>query len=125
MNKFLAVPRLKSDNESVETNTSSSQIQVERRVEKLFELFCSKAECNSEVPVLYKQNHMTYIKNHMFVLPENYECLDSSRPWLCYWLCQSLALLNCELSVTEKSNVVSFLSKYIFFYLRILKILTI
>lgn len=117
MNKFLAVPRIKFDNESVQTNTSSSQIQVEKRVEKLFELFGSKAECNPEGPVLYKENHMTYIKNHMFQLPEYYECLDSSRPWLCYWLCQSLALLNCELSVTEKSNVVSFLLKYIYFFI--------
>lgn len=113
MNKFLVVPRFKLDNESVETNTSSSQIQVETKVEKLFELFCSKAECDPEFPILYKQNHINYIKNHMFILPKNYECLDSSRPWLCYWLCQSLALLNCELSVVEKSDVVSFLSKYI------------
>lgn len=113
MKKFLVVPRFKLDSETVETNTSISQIQVERRVEKLFELFSSNAECDPESPILYKQNHINYIKNHMFSLPENYECLDSSRPWLCYWLCQSLALLNCELSVVEKSNVVSFLSKYI------------
>lgn len=112
--KFLAVPRLQLDNESLETNTSASQIQVEKKVKNLFELFCSKAEFDPEAPVLYKENHMSYIKNHMFVLPKNYECLDSSRPWLCYWLCQSLALLNCELSVTEKSNVVSFLLKYVF-----------
>lgn len=105
---------MKFDNESIETNTSTSQEQVENKIEKLFELFCSKAKCDPNVPVLYRENHMTYIKKHMFVLPENYECLDSSRPWLCYWLCQSLALLNCELSVAEKSNVVTFLSKYIF-----------
>lgn len=112
MNKFLTLPRLKLDNESIETNTSASQTEVEKKVEKLFDLFCSKAKCDPESPILYKQNHMNYIKNHMFLLPENYECLDSSRPWLCYWLCQSLALLNCELSVVEKSNTISFLSKY-------------
>lgn len=112
MNKFLTIPRFKFDNESVETNTSISQEQVEKKIEKLFDLFCSNAKCDPEAPVLYKENHMAYIKKHMFVLPENYECLDSSRPWLCYWLCQSLALLNCELSVVEKSNVVNFLSKY-------------
>ncbi|XP_026822060.1 protein farnesyltransferase subunit beta [Rhopalosiphum maidis] len=111
MNKFLAVTRHKLDNESVETNTSENQSQVEKKIEKLFELFCSKAKCDPEAPVLYKQNHINYIKNHMFTLPENYECLDSSRPWLCYWLCQSLALLNCKLSISEKSDVVSFLSK--------------
>lgn len=113
MNKFLSVPRLKTDNESIETTTSENQSQVERKIEKLFESFCSKAQCDPESPVLYKQNHINYIKNHMFTLPENYECLDSSRPWLCYWLCQSLALLNCKLSILEKSNVVSFLSKYV------------
>lgn len=112
MNNFLVVPRHKFDNESIKTNTSISQNQVEKKIEKLFEQFCSKASCDPEAPVLYKENHMAYIKKHMFVLPENYECLDSSRPWLCYWLCQSLALLNCELSVVEKSNVVTFLSKY-------------
>lgn len=111
MNKFLRVPRIKLDSEAVETNTSISQIQVERRIEKLFELFSCKAKYDLDFPVLYRENHIKYIKNHMFSLPENYECLDSSRPWLCYWLCQSLALLNCELTVGEKSNVVSFLSK--------------
>ncbi|KAL5239718.1 hypothetical protein ACI65C_007128 [Semiaphis heraclei] len=111
MNKFLAVPRLKLDNESIETTTSENQSQVEIKIEKLFESFCSKAQCDPDAPVLYKQNHINYIKSHMFTLPENYECLDSSRPWLCYWLCQSLALLNCKLSIVEKSNVVSFLSK--------------
>lgn len=111
MNKFLAVPRLKLDNESTETKTSASQNQVEKKVGELFELYCSKAACDPEAPVLYKKSHLAYIKKHMFALPENYECLDSSRPWLCYWLCQSLALLNCELSLVEKSDVVSFLSK--------------
>lgn len=113
MNKFLVVPRLKLDDEFIETNTSVSQAEVEKKVERLFELFCSKAKCDPESPILYKENHLNYIKNHMFALPENYECLDSSRPWLCYWLCQSLALLNCELSVVEKANTISFLSKYV------------
>lgn len=111
MNKFLAVPRLQLDNESTETKTSASQNQVERKIRELFELYSSKAACDPGSPVLYKKRHLAYIKNHMFTLPENYECLDSSRPWLCYWLCQSLALLNCELSLVEKSDVASFLSK--------------
>lgn len=112
MNKYLVVPRHKLDNESIETNTSTCQIQVEKIVEKKFQSFCSNAECDPEVPVLHREDHINYIKKHMFALPENYECLDSSRPWLCYWLCQSFALLNCELTIKEKSDVVSFLTKY-------------
>jgi len=112
MNEFLSVARHKLDNESIETDTSICQVRVEQTVENLFEKFCSNAKCDPEAPVLCKRSHMAYIRNHMFALPENYECLDSSRPWLCYWLCQSLALLNCELTIVEKSDVVSFLSKY-------------
>lgn len=109
MNKFLAVPRLKLDNESIETNTSASQTEVELKVETLFKLCYSKAK----YPVLRKVEHLEYLKDHLLKIPQHYECLDSSRPWLCYWLCQSLALLNCELSVVEKSNTISFLSKYV------------
>ncbi|XP_050442858.1 protein farnesyltransferase subunit beta [Adelges cooleyi] len=111
MNKVLSVPRIKFDNETLETDTSSSQSEVERKISSLFELYCSKVECDPDVPVLYKPIHLSYIRSHLFKLPQNYECLDSSRPWLCYWLCQSLALLNYELTSEEKSNVVSFLSK--------------
>lgn len=113
MNEFLSTVRHKLDKESIETDTSTCQLRVEQNVEKLFKEFCSKAKCDPEAPVLYKKNHIAYIRKHMFVLPENYECLDSSRPWLCYWLCQSLALLNCELTVGEKADVVSFLAKYV------------
>lgn len=112
MNTFLSVPRLKLDDESVKTETSTSQILVETKIEKLFELFALNVKCDPEAPILYKQNHLAYVRNHLFVLPENYQCLDSSRPWFCYWLCQSFALLNCELTAIEKSNVVNFLSKY-------------
>lgn len=113
MEKFLSVKRIVLDDEKIETNTSVSQLQVEKKISKLFELFCSKAECDPGAPVLNRENHLTYIRNHMFTIPQNYECLDSSRPWLCYWLCQSLALLNYELSLEEKSNFINFLSKYI------------
>lgn len=112
MNKYLAVPRLKLDNESIETNTSTSQLHIEKKIENLFKTFCFNAECDPDMPVLHREDHINYIKKHMFALPINYECLDSSRPWLCYWLCQSFALLNCELTIKEKSDVVSFLTKY-------------
>lgn len=111
MDSILKVRRLKLDNESFETDTSASQVKVEKKVEKLYNQYSSIAECDPSFPVLNKKTHLNYIKNHLNVLPQNYECLDSSRPWLCYWLCQSLALLNSELTVDEKSELVTFLSK--------------
>ena len=38
-----------------------------------------------------------------------YKCLDSSRPWICYWILHSLYLLDVKLSDDMVDNVARFL----------------
>ena len=44
-------------------------------------------------------------------LSEPYECLDASRPWLCYWILHSLALLENLPSADVLQRVVDFLAR--------------
>ena len=46
-------------------------------------------------------------------LSEAYECLDASRPWLCYWILHSLALLEAlpTLDDDRLRDVVDFLRR--------------
>lgn len=40
-----------------------------------------------------------------------FQCLDASRAWLCYWICQSLNLLDVPLPAKLQSQIVKFLAK--------------
>lgn len=42
---------------------------------------------------------------------EFFQCLDSSRPWLCYWILHALHILGGTLDDKEYSNIASFLAK--------------
>ncbi|XP_014203679.1 protein farnesyltransferase subunit beta [Copidosoma floridanum] len=86
-----------------ETDTSREQDQVEENVLKLFKL-------NKE-PVLNKFRHISFLKDSLTHLSKNYECLDSSRPWLCYWILHSLQILGVTLEDEDYSKIVNFLSR--------------
>lgn len=44
-----------------------------------------------------KRRHLAYIRRGARHLSANFECLDASRPWLCYWTVHSMALLGARI----------------------------
>ncbi|KAL7288080.1 hypothetical protein TKK_0017869 [Trichogramma kaykai] len=85
-----------------ETHTTREQSKVEKNVLEL---------CKVKKPLLSRNRHISYLKKSITNLSKNYEALDCSRPWICYWTLHSLELLGERLDDDLCSNVVQFLNK--------------
>uniref|UniRef100_A0A8D0G6U0 Protein farnesyltransferase subunit beta n=1 Tax=Sphenodon punctatus TaxID=8508 RepID=A0A8D0G6U0_SPHPU len=61
--------------------------------------------------VLQREKHFHYLKRGLRQLTDAYECLDASRPWLCYWILHSLELLEEPIPESVASDMCQFLSR--------------
>ncbi|XP_013377345.1 PREDICTED: protein farnesyltransferase subunit beta isoform X2 [Chinchilla lanigera] len=97
--------RLQDD--SVETVTSREQAKVEEKIQEIFNCY----KFNHLVPrlILQREKHFHYLKRGLRQLTDAYECLDASRPWLCYWILHSLELLDEPIPQTVAADVCQFL----------------
>ncbi|XP_028351806.1 protein farnesyltransferase subunit beta isoform X8 [Physeter macrocephalus] len=97
--------RLQDD--SVETVTSMEQAKVEEKIQEVF----SSYKFNHLVPrlILQREKHFHYLKRGLRQLTDAYECLDASRPWLCYWILHSLELLDEPIPQMVATDVCQFL----------------
>lgn len=64
------------------------------------------------MPLLHRQEHIRYLEKSIGLLTSSYECLDSSRPWLVYWILNAASVLNLNFSDATKANIVGFLKRY-------------
>jgi len=100
----------KFDDENVETKSSKEQIQVEKSVLKCYQTFKASLDIYPDVPVLERDSHVEFLQKGLQNLSCSYECLDSSRPWLCYWIVHSLDLLDISVSKERALEIANFLS---------------
>lgn len=91
------------------TKTSLEQKIVEHNVEICIEELRNNIDINPEGPTLIKDKHIQFLKKGLALLPSTLEVLDSSRPWLCYWILHALQLLDETLSQERIVSVISFL----------------
>lgn len=66
-------------------------------------------DVEQEWPRIHRKEHGRFIETALRTLTRNYECLDSSRPWLVYWILNSAHLLNHALAADLLDDVVTFL----------------
>ncbi|KAF1548815.1 Protein farnesyltransferase subunit beta, partial [Eudyptes schlegeli] len=85
------------------------QTKVEDIVQEVFE--ACKTNHHASQFVLQREKHFHYLKRGLRQLTEAYECLDASRPWLCYWILHSLELLDEPIPQSVASDVCQFLSR--------------
>ncbi|KAK7586034.1 hypothetical protein V9T40_003910 [Parthenolecanium corni] len=107
----LKVKRIRNCDEGNPTKTTTEQDKVEDVVDRLFNMFIKKSKIDPDAPLLLRKEHILYLKQSLTYLPAAYACLDSSRPWMCYWICHSLALLDYQLDSGMKSHIAKFLDK--------------
>ncbi|KAK0085641.1 hypothetical protein PV325_004713 [Microctonus aethiopoides] len=100
---FSSLLNVTQNDEDVETTTSIEQEKVEEQVLKLYKI--------DNEPVLMRSRHVAFLKKSLANMPEAYESLDCSRPWLCYWSLHALEILGERLDDKESSKIVKFLSK--------------
>lgn len=99
--------RLQDD--SLPTETSMEQKKVESSVGAIFTAI--KRSQGAFQLVLERELHAHYLRKGLQHLSDSYECLDASRPWLCYWIVHSLMLLDEPIPESVASSVCQFLGQ--------------
>ncbi len=61
--------------------------------------------------VLARERHVAYLRSALARLPRSMTALDASRPWLCYWILHSLALLEALPPEPDLLQVADFLAR--------------
>lgn len=95
--------------DGVETVTSVEQKKVERSIKEVVSVY--KQMHSLPQPTLLREQHYQYLKKGLRHLSDAYECLDASRPWLCFWILHSLELLEEPIPAAVASDVCQFLSR--------------
>jgi prenyltransferase beta subunit len=79
------------------TASTQEQMKTENYVKLTYEDFISRhANDPDDYPCLNTNEHIKFLFKGLRNLPTSFECLDSSRPWICYWILHSLYLLNTK-----------------------------
>ncbi|CAO1321505.1 unnamed protein product [Diamesa hyperborea] len=99
------------DDENYKTATSIEQMKVETLIERCYDRFEQLASMDQTLPYFYRKEHIRYLEQSLRLLSSSYECLDSSRPWMVYWILNSAHLLNFNFSKEVQADVVTFLTK--------------
>ena len=89
------------------TATSVEQTALEQHITSLYREYVDTPleECSDSL-VLNREQHVSYLHRGLQELPAGFIVLDSSRPWICYWITHSLALLGAPLPPNVTANAV-------------------
>lgn len=95
------------------TQSSTEQIALERRICALYSSFVDNpVEEYEQQFILKREQHVTYLHGGLQRLPAGFVVLDSSRPWICYWIVHSLALLHAPLPpAVSPEAIIDFLAQ--------------
>ena len=84
--------------DGVITATSVEQTNLEDRITSLYQQFVDTAVSeNAEALLLERKQHISYLHGGLQHLPSGFIVLESSRPWICFWIVHSLALMDAPL----------------------------
>eukprot|EP00250_Pteridium_aquilinum_P011539 c20137_g1_i1 orf=51-1544(+) len=93
------------------TPTQTQQKEVEEKVKLILQAFSHvSAQQHSMLLELWRVEHAEFCLKGLTQLGPAYCVLDANRPWLCYWILHSLALLGEQIDVEIGTRVVDFLS---------------
>ncbi|KAL0014299.1 hypothetical protein SO802_001368 [Lithocarpus litseifolius] len=94
------------------TKTQQEQWMVESQVFQIFDLFANlPRNAKSALVELQRDNHLEYLTKGLKRLDPSFCVLDANRPWLCYWILHSIALLGDYVEHEVEDNVVDFLCR--------------
>lgn len=97
---------------SPDCETERQQQELEHAVSRLLSTFASAANHSTSFLLeLWRDEHVRYLKKAYRGLSASYSVLDSSRPWLCYWILHSLAMLNQPFRFGMDLRTIDFLSR--------------
>ena len=98
--------------DGVVTTTSEEQTSLQDRITSIYQQLTEAGlEESVEALLLNRDRHISYLHGGLQRLPSGFIVLDSSRPWICFWIVHSLALMEAPLP-SEVSNdaIIDFLA---------------
>ncbi|XP_074312135.1 protein farnesyltransferase subunit beta isoform X2 [Silene latifolia] len=94
------------------TVTETEQRMVESHVFSIFHHFSQLPQRPQSVMLeIARDSHSHYLTTALRRLPPSFCVLDANRPWLCYWILHSLALLREPIDDALENDAIDFLSK--------------
>ncbi|KAK4272096.1 hypothetical protein QN277_020695 [Acacia crassicarpa] len=94
------------------TVSQRDQWIVESQVYKIYEHFASiPPNAQSVMLELQRDRHMEFLEKGLGHLAPSFSVLDANRPWLCYWILHSIALLGESVDDELENNTIDFLSR--------------
>ncbi|WJX70298.1 protein farnesyltransferase [Trifolium repens] len=94
------------------TVSQRDQWMVESQVFQIYQLFATiPPNAQSLMLEVQRDKHIEYLTKGLHHLGSNFSILDSNRPWLCYWIIHSIALLGESIDDELEDNTVDFLNR--------------
>ncbi|XP_072960011.1 protein farnesyltransferase subunit beta [Typha angustifolia] len=94
------------------TVTQLEQLSVEGKVAEIYRVLNGVAPRTQSLMLeLWRDKHVEYLTKGLGLLGPNFNVLDANRPWLCYWIIHSVALLGEMLEPELEDDIVDFLSR--------------
>ncbi|KAL5150376.1 Protein farnesyltransferase subunit beta [Glycine soja] len=94
------------------TVSQREQWMVESQVFQIYQLFATiPRNAQTLMLELQRDNHMQYVSKGLRHLSSAFSVLDANRPWLCYWIFHSIALLGESVDDELEDNAIDFLNR--------------
>ncbi|XP_058778677.1 protein farnesyltransferase subunit beta [Vicia villosa] len=94
------------------TVSQRDQWMVESQVFHIYQLFANiPPNAQSVMLELQRDKHVEYLSKGLRHLGSTFSVLDANRPWLCYWIIHSFALLGEFIDDDLEDNTVDFLNR--------------
>ncbi|KAJ8649763.1 hypothetical protein MRB53_002786 [Persea americana] len=92
--------------------TQQEQVHVEQKVFEIFKILDGVSPHTQSLMLeIWRDKHIEFLTRGLRGLAPSYSVLDANRPWLCYWILHSLALLGVPIDSEFENNVVDFLGR--------------
>ena len=106
------LPKLTDDDGDGNNSTFMDQIDIESKCKPMIREWLLSDDQVSNA-AFNRRKTIQYLLNGIETLSTNYLSQDCSRPWICYWILNSLNLLNALNFINNNltSNIISFLNK--------------
>ncbi|KAL6135762.1 hypothetical protein ACLB2K_067988 [Fragaria x ananassa] len=96
----------------VATRTQYEQWMVESEVLRIYNHFEGQPLSDQTRKLkLKRDDHINYLMRGLGILPASFSSLDANRPWMCYWILHSLALLGAPVEDGLKNIIIDFLRR--------------
>ncbi|XP_077238665.1 prenyltransferase family protein [Tasmannia lanceolata] len=100
------------DSNSRLTITQQEQLRVEHTVSEIYKLLNDvSSHAQSLMLELWRENHIEFLTKGLVLLGPNFYVLDANRPWICYWILHSIALLGESIEYEIENNAIDFLCR--------------